>query len=137
MFGFGISICFLQSIHAESMISSDQRFSCFAGLEPAAPGSQDENKSEIPIVNDTVATNRASEKPQSNTGSRSANETSAPGILPAGHNAGQQLVADSDSEEEEEWDMSRMGFRGPISIPVTGGGGLKRPIQKPQPKPSK
>lgn len=32
-------------------------------------------------------------------------------------------------------DESR-GFRGPISVPVTGGGSLKRPMQKPRPKPS-
>lgn len=95
---------------------------------------QDESKSEAPIVKDVATMNESpEEQPQSNTGSGSANEAAA---QPAKRNAEQQLVADSDSEEEEEWDMSRMGFRGPISVPVTGGGSLKRPMQKPRPKPS-
>ncbi|PBK60166.1 hypothetical protein ARMSODRAFT_736171 [Armillaria solidipes] len=127
VFGTGISIRFFQSIHTERMASSEERKAMTSDL-------QDENKSEAPIVKDVAITNEPlEEQPQSNTGSGSANEAA---VQPAKRNAGQQPVADSDSEEEEEWDMSRMGFRGPIGVPVTGGGSLKRPMQKPRPKPS-
>lgn len=127
MFGTGISIRFLQSIHTERMAASDERKAMTSDL-------QDENKSEPPIAKDVATTNKPpEEQPQSNTRSGSANE---PAAQPAERNTGQQLVADSDSEEEEEWDMSRMGFRGPIGPPVSGGGSLKRPMQKPRPKPS-
>lgn len=126
--GTGISIRFFQSIHTERMSSSDERKAMTSDL-------QDANKSETPIVKDgaTVTNEGPEAQPESNRGSESANEAAA---QPAERNAGQQPVADSDSEEEEEWDMSRMGFRGPISTPVTGGGSLKRPMQKPRPKPS-
>ncbi|KAK0438580.1 hypothetical protein EV421DRAFT_1906507 [Armillaria borealis] len=126
VFGTGISIRFFQSIHTERMASSEERKAMTSDL-------QDENKSAAPIVKDVATTNEPLEQPQSNTGSGPANEAA---VQPAKRNAGQQLVEDSDSEEEEEWDMSRMGFRGPIGVPVTGGGSLKRPMQKPRPKPS-
>ncbi|KAK0460125.1 uncharacterized protein EV420DRAFT_252845 [Desarmillaria tabescens] len=51
--------------------------------ESAAPGSQDENKSEIPIAKAAVPTNKASEeKAQSSTGSGPANGAAAPGTAP-------------------------------------------------------
>lgn len=116
MFGTGISIRFFQSIHTERMASSEERSACFAGLyEQSDPevcrkamtsDLQDENKPEAPIVKDVATTNELpEEQPQSNTGSGSANEAAT---QPTKRNAEQQLVADSDSEEEEEWDKSRM-----------------------------
>ncbi|KAG7442370.1 uncharacterized protein BT62DRAFT_1010650 [Guyanagaster necrorhizus] len=89
---------FLQSIHTERMASSDK-------TEPTAAGS----KSQTPIVDNAAAsTNNTSEKKsQSSTGSGTLNEAALGGES-AERNAGQQLAADSDSEEEEEWNMSLM-----------------------------